>query len=99
MGFLAAADVYCFYCTGLPHDLVMMLLQHMRFPFDSCVLCAISVEHNFREPARTQIRQLLESQRMVLDVQLEHDDFYLREGYQGHLGQRGVDATRTMAAA
>jgi len=70
-----------------------------QFPFETCVLCAVSVEHNYKEPARSQIRQLLESQGMVLDVRIEHDDFYLRKGYQGHIGQLELDAARTMAAA
>jgi len=69
-----------------------------QFPFESCMLCAVSVEHNFKEPARSLIRQLLESHGMVLDVNIEHDDFYLRKGYQGHLGLPQPGVTPTVAA-
>lgn len=55
------------------------------FPWDQWTLLSITVEHNFREPARTQIRQLLESRGFVLDVCVEHDDFFLLSGYERFL--------------
>mmetsp|Transcript_51845 Transcript_51845/g.110870 ORF Transcript_51845/g.110870 Transcript_51845/m.110870 type:complete len:382 (+) Transcript_51845:53-1198(+) len=55
------------------------------FPFDQWILLSITVEHNFREPTRTQIRQLLESRGFMLDVSVEHDDFFLLSGYERYL--------------
>jgi len=55
------------------------------FPFDKCKLLSLTVEHNFREPTRSQIRQLLEGQGFALDVTVEHDDFFLLNDYRKYL--------------
>jgi len=55
------------------------------FPFDSYTVLAITVEHNFREPARSQIRDLLEKNGFALDMSVEHDDFFLLKGYEKYV--------------
>lgn len=57
----------------------------MSFPWDEWKMLSITVEHNFQEPQRTRIRQLLESKGMYLDVSVEHDDFYLLTGFEQYL--------------
>merc|ERR1712083_372342 len=54
----------------------------MTFPWDEWKLLSITVEHNFKEPTRSRIRQLLESKGLHLDVSVEHDDFYLMTGFE-----------------
>jgi hypothetical protein len=39
---------------------------------------AITVEHNFEEPKRTQIRDLLASHGFVLETAMKWDDWYVR---------------------
>lgn len=52
------------------------ILSH--FPFEEYTVRLITVEHNFEEPKRSQIRQLLERQGFVLDQERAWDDFYVR---------------------
>eukprot|EP00411_Alexandrium_monilatum_P020950 CAMPEP_0175215502 /NCGR_PEP_ID=MMETSP0093-20121207/17248_1 /TAXON_ID=311494 /ORGANISM="Alexandrium monilatum, Strain CCMP3105" /LENGTH=418 /DNA_ID=CAMNT_0016508873 /DNA_START=205 /DNA_END=1461 /DNA_ORIENTATION=+ len=55
------------------------------FPFNMYTVLSATVEHNWREPARTRIRQLLESHGFFLDASVEHDDFFLLTGYEQYL--------------
>jgi hypothetical protein len=48
------------------------------FPFDEVTVDAITVEHNFEEPKRTQIRDLLVSRGFVLETVMKWDDWYGR---------------------
>jgi hypothetical protein len=48
------------------------------FPFDEVAVDAITVEHNFEEPKRTQIRDLLASHGFVLETPMKWDDWYVR---------------------
>jgi FkbM family methyltransferase len=48
------------------------------FPFDKYTVGALAVEHNFEEPKRTQIAELLASKGYERTGGLLHDDFYLR---------------------
>lgn len=50
------------------------------FPFDQLTVDAITVEHNFEEPRRTEIREYLESVGFQLDVSERWDDWYVRSG-------------------
>lgn len=59
------------------------------FPFDECKLLSLTVEHNFKEPARTQIREMLQSKGFQLDACVEFDDFFLLEGYERYLNREG----------
>jgi len=56
-----------------------------QFPFETCTLLALTVEHNFLEPARTKIRELLQEKGFAVDVSVEHDDFYILNGYEKYL--------------
>mmetsp|Transcript_37179 Transcript_37179/g.104908 ORF Transcript_37179/g.104908 Transcript_37179/m.104908 type:complete len:394 (+) Transcript_37179:65-1246(+) len=56
-----------------------------QFPFSSCKLLSVTVEHNFIEPTRTKIRELLQSHGFVVDVSVEHDDFYILEDYRKYI--------------
>jgi len=56
-----------------------------QWPFESFTLLSCTVEHNYREPTRTRIRELLEGQGFVLDATVEHDDYYLADGYEKYL--------------
>jgi FkbM family methyltransferase len=46
------------------------------FPFEKYKFGCISVEHNFEEPKRTKIRQLLESKGYKHDREVKWDDWY-----------------------
>ena len=46
------------------------------FPFDDYTVRLITVEHNFEEPKRSQIRKLLENKGFVHDQACAWDDFY-----------------------
>jgi hypothetical protein len=48
------------------------------FPFDSHVVGAFSVEHNYEEPKRQQIRRLLESRGYEFSREQLVDDWYVR---------------------
>jgi FkbM family methyltransferase len=48
------------------------------FPFDRYEIGALAIEHNFEEPKRTQIAELLASKGYERTGGLLHDDFYLR---------------------
>lgn len=52
-----------------------------NFPFGNYTVLTAAVEHNFKEPARTLIRQLLLSNGFILDMAVEHDDFYVLADY------------------
>jgi FkbM family methyltransferase len=47
------------------------------FPFSEYTVGAFTIEHNFEEPRRTQIRQLLEQHGYRLARQQDVDDWYL----------------------
>ena len=47
------------------------------FPFDKWSFRMMSIEHNFEEPKRTQIRQLLESHGYALHHSVYVDDWYV----------------------
>lgn len=52
------------------------------FPWDKHILVSLTVEHNLREPVRTQIREFMSSKGLALDMQVEHDDFFLRPDFE-----------------
>jgi hypothetical protein len=51
------------------------------FPFDRWSITAMTVEHNWEEPKRSMIRQLLESKGYVLDRSVEWDDWYILKSH------------------
>jgi hypothetical protein len=48
------------------------------FPFDKYTFGCLTVEHNFEEPKRTQIRTLLENNGYVYKKAVNWDDWYVR---------------------
>ena len=51
------------------------------FPFDKWAFKMMSIEHNFEEPKRTQIRQLLESKGYRLEHSIYVDDWYVNTNW------------------
>jgi hypothetical protein len=51
------------------------------FPFDKWSFKMMSIEHNFEEPKRTQIRQLLESRGYHLEHSVHVDDWYVNTNW------------------
>lgn len=51
------------------------------FPFDKWSFKMMSIEHNFEEPKRTQIRQLLESKGYRLEHSVYVDDWYVNTNW------------------
>jgi len=47
------------------------------FPFDKYTFGCISVEHNFQEPNRTNIRNLLLSKGYIFEKEVKWDDWYV----------------------
>lgn len=54
------------------------------FPFDKWSFKMMSIEHNFEEPKRTQIRQLLESKGYRLEHSVYVDDWYVNTNWIKH---------------
>jgi predicted O-methyltransferase YrrM len=48
------------------------------FPFEKYTFGCISVEHNFQEPKRTLIRNLLESKGYMFEKEVKWDDWFVR---------------------
>lgn len=48
------------------------------FPFDKYTFGCLTIEHNFQEPKRTMIRELLEKNGYVFTKHVEYDDWYKR---------------------
>jgi hypothetical protein len=47
------------------------------FPFDEYTLGALAVEHNYEQPKRSRIEQLLRSKGYALERTWIQDDFYV----------------------
>ena len=48
-----------------------------NFPFDSYTVKLITVEHNYEEPKRTQIKTFLEGKGYIREMPCRWDDFYV----------------------
>jgi hypothetical protein len=48
------------------------------FPFDKYSFGCLTVEHNYEEPKRTQIRNLLQSKGYVFEKEVKWDDWYVK---------------------
>lgn len=51
------------------------------FPFDRLTIGCISVEHNFIQPQRQMIRDLLIKNGYLLDLESQWDDFFVHKNY------------------
>lgn len=51
------------------------------FPFDKYSFGCMSIEHNFEEPKRTLIKELLYKNGYVLEKEVEWDDWYINSKY------------------
>ena len=51
------------------------------FPFEVYAFKCISIEHNFEEPKRTQIRTLLEAKGYALEQSVHVDDWYRKKNW------------------
>lgn len=53
------------------------------FPFDKYSFGAITIEHNFHEPARTLIREILDKNGYKFVKAVKYDDWYISNSLEG----------------